>query len=212
MCARRVPGVVARAVVSLCVVATAGLTGEAQLQVRRWGVRAADVRVACPLTIGGSFDAKTKLLSGSLAMPSKSTEPSTGGQQRALAGELVVDLASLDTGIDLRDRHLRDTYLEVAKGPGYSEAVLRDLRLIGLDAMTPNGKGRFSARLRLHGVEKPVEGQVELRRAGQVIRVRASFPVRIQEFAMAAPRYLGVGVKDEVTVQVAFDLSEENAE
>jgi len=170
----------------------------------QWTARGGDVRVLCPLTIGGSFEAKTKAISGSVRPGAGSADP--------WAGEFAVDLDGLDTGISLRNQHLRDNYLEVSKGPDFARAVLTDVRLAGIDAAMPNGKGTFNARLRLHGVERPVTGQVDLRRSGPGVHVRASFPVVLQEFGIAKPRYLGVGVKDEVTVQVTFDTtSVENA-
>jgi hypothetical protein len=39
---------------------------------------------------------------------------------------------------------------------------------------------------------------------GSSVRVEASFPIRISDYAIADPRYLGVGVKNEVAVRVAF--------
>ncbi len=165
----------------------------------RWTARDGDVRVECPLTIGGSFEAKSKMLSGSVGPGAAPGDP--------WIGEFVVELASLDTGINLRNQHLRDNYLEVGKGPDFSRAVLTDIRLTGIDAAAPNGKGAFSAQLQLHGVKRPVTGPAELRRSGTGVRVRASFPVVLEAFSIAKPRYLGVGVKDEVTVQVTFETT-----
>lgn len=168
-----------------------------------WTVRSGDVRVVCPLTIGGRFEAKTRMLSGAVHPGAGPADP--------WVGEFVVALDGLDTGINLRNNHLRDNYLEIAKGPDFSRAVLTELRLAGLDVSMPSGKGTFRARLRVHGVERPVMGQVELRRGGSGVRVRASFPVGLEQFRIATPRYLGVGVTDEVTVQVTFDMTSENS-
>jgi|CXWL01.1.fsa_nt_gi hypothetical protein len=169
-----------------------------------WTTRGGDVRVRCPLTIGGSFEAKTRMLSGSVRPGPASTDP--------WLGEFVVELSDLDTGIDLRTQHMREAYLEVGKGPQFSRAVLTEIRLPGIVAAMPVGRSAFSARLRLHGMERQVTGQAELRRSGPGVHVRASFPVVLEEFGIAKPRYLGIGVKDEVTVQVTFEMTpEENA-
>ena len=162
-------------------------------------VRGGDVRVLCPLTIGGSFEAKTRMLNGTIRPGAAAPDPWTG--------ELAVELSSLDTGIELRNQHLREKYLEVGKGPDYSNAVLKDLHVEGIDPSTPNGKGTFSGTLRLHGTERQVKGNIEVRRSGSGLRARASFPVMLEEFAIAKPRYLGVGVADQVTVRVTFDLT-----
>src|SRR5579862_2211199 len=55
-----------------------------------WRLSQGDVRVMCPMTIGGSFDAKTSAISGSLT--------SNGAH---IDGMLAVDLKTLDTGISL---------------------------------------------------------------------------------------------------------------
>ena len=46
-------------------------------------------------------------------------------------GNLTVDLRTLDTGIGLRNDHLRDHYLEVDKGPGFDKAILSEIVLQG---------------------------------------------------------------------------------
>lgn len=158
-----------------------------------WTAKSGDVRVVCPLTIGGSFEAKTTALTGSL----RPTEPAEG--------QFVVDLDTLDTGIGLRTNHLRRTYLETDKGAEYAHAVLSRIRLDGVSTETLTGRGAFSGMLRLHGVEKPVSGQVELQRSGSSVRVRAVFPVVLAQFDIQKPQYLGVGVKDEVVVHATFD-------
>ncbi len=162
-----------------------------------WQVSGADVRVTCPLTVGGSFEARSPALSGTLT---------PGAPQ--LSGELVADLARLDTGIGLRNEHLRDTYLEVGRGPDFAMARLSEIHLAATDLATFHGRTTFTGTLHLHGVAKPVAGSAEIQREAGTIRVRASFPVRLSEFGIAEPRYLGVGVKDEVQVGVVFTATE----
>ena len=165
-----------------------------------WPVSQADIRVTCPMTVGGSFDVKTNALSGSVsASASRST---------ALDGSLAVDLHTLDTGIGLRNEHLRQQYLEVDKAPGYDHAVLTDIELQGLNRDAPQGQGSFTGSLTLHGVTKPVTGSVEVRKGSAGLQVKASFPVRLADYAIAEPRYLGVGVKDTVQVNVTFNVAQ----
>ena len=160
-----------------------------------WDVRSGAVRVVCPLTIGGSFEAKTSAISGSFVP----------GAPPAASGEFVVDLDTLDTGIDLRNAHMRERYLETGRDPEFAKAVLSGIQLAGLDTAAPSGRGSFKGLLRLHGVTRPVQGQVEVRRRGTTRQVHAVFPVRLPDFDIPKPRYLGVGVRDEVTVHVTFE-------
>jgi polyisoprenoid-binding protein YceI len=167
-----------------------------------WSVSSGEIAVVCPLTVGGSFEAKSPSLSGRLT-----ADPSQPGR---LQGELTVDLATLDTGIGLRNTHMRDNYLEVGRGEGYGRAVLKDIVLAG-DAATATGATAFTATLLVHGVERPVRGDARLSRDGDRVRVDASFPVVLAEHEIPKPRYLGVGVRDQVQVKVRFQASANGA-
>ena len=181
------------ALVGLVLAGTIGLTAST------WRVEQGAVRVICPMTIGGSFDAKTTALSGSV------TAGASGSQ--AFDGSLVVDLRTLDTGIGLRNVHLRENYLEVGKGPGFDAATLSEIDPAQLDPDAPEGRGSFTGLLTLHGVTRPVTGAVDVRQAGAGLRVKASFPVDLAAYSIRKPRYLGIGVKDIVQVEVAFAVS-----
>jgi polyisoprenoid-binding protein YceI len=160
-------------------------------QTATWQVSRADVRVVCPLTVGGSFEAETSALAGAL--------PPAGS---SLTGELSVDLPSLDTGIGLRNDHLRDTYLEVGRGPAFATAHLGEIRVAAPDLSAFRGRTTFTGSLSLHGATKPVAGTVEVEAEGRVAHVKASFPILLTDFGIAQPRYLGVGVTDAIRVNV----------
>jgi polyisoprenoid-binding protein YceI len=146
--------------------------------------------------VGGFFETKTSTVTGTVGVG----RPEPG----ALQGELQVDLSSLDTGIALRNTHLREKYLEVGRGAEYASAVLSGVRLGKVDASAFEGRTPFTGTLLLHGTRRPVSGQADIRREGGDVHVAASFPVRIDDYGIAPPRYLGVGVKNEVQVRVSL--------
>jgi polyisoprenoid-binding protein YceI len=183
------------AVAWLAVAAAAVAPALAQPKPSAWTVTTGEVRVTCPLTVGGSFEAKTTALAGSLSVDSSST---------TLAGELSVDLAKLDTGISLRNEHMRNNYLEVGKGAGFDKAVVSSVDVGSLAGGVTDGARPFSAQLRLHGVVQPIKGRATLSRRGGGVRVDAYFPVRLSDYGIPDPRYLGVGVGQEVHVRVTF--------
>ena len=154
-------------------------------------VSSGEVTVMCPLTVGGSFEAKTKNLSGDVTP--------TSDEQGAVRGALKVELQTLETGIGIRDRHMKNNYLEVEKGPGFATATIEDIRVEKLE-----GKTVFTAMLSLHGQKKKVSGAAELQQKDGKIRVQAQFPVKVSEFEIPAPTYLGVGVKDEIQIKVSL--------
>jgi polyisoprenoid-binding protein YceI len=158
----------------------------------------AEVSVKCPMTVGGSFDARTSALTGTLT---------ASAARSSFEGSLAVDLRTVDTGIDLRNDHLREKYLEVDKGAGYDQAILSEVALQGVNADAA-GKGSFTGSLMLHGVKRTVSGPVDIRQAGTGWRVRASFPVNLPDYNIDKPRYLGVGVKDTVQVSVTFTVTQ----
>jgi polyisoprenoid-binding protein YceI len=160
-----------------------------------WRVARGDVRVVCPMTVGGSFEAKTGAIQGTVT---------PGAAGAPLGGEISVDLATLDTGIGLRNEHLKSKYLEVGKGQGFDHAVLSEIRLGGVDPTGFQGKTAFTGSFLLHGTTKPVSGQATIRRDGPNVRVEASFPVTVADFGIEKPQYLGVGVRDQVTVNVSL--------
>ena len=175
------------------------LTGAA-VAAPSWNAERADLRVICPMTTGGSFDARTSALNGSLT-------PSSSGSS-ALDGSLVVDLRTLDTGIGLRNQHLRETYLEIDKGPGFAQAIVTDIDLKDLNPAAPQGKGAFTGSLTLHGVTKPVAGGVDVRSSGDGLRVRASFPLNLSDYGIREPRYLGIGVRNTIQIEAAFAVTQ----
>ena len=176
------------------------LAGATIVAGRTWPVAQADVRVTCPMTVGGSFDVKTTALTGSVT----SSATRSGG----VDGSFVVDLRTLDSGISVRNEHLRGTYLEVDKAPGYDKAVLSDIDLKGVNPEAPDGKGSFTGSLALHGVKSPVSGPVEVRKSGAGLQVKASFPVNLSDYHIAEPRYMGIGVKNTVHVDVVFTVAQ----
>ena len=60
------------------------------------------VRIKCPLTVGGSFEAISDQLTGNVQVSS--------GQ--IIGGGFELPIAGLDTGIGLRNTHLREKYLD----------------------------------------------------------------------------------------------------
>ena len=182
------------AAIVLVLAATSGRAAEAPA----WQIEQGDVRVTVPLKPGGAFAATTTALSGTLRL----VEAAPGSKPARLAGEITMDLTAIDTGIALRNQHLRENYLEVGKGAGFDKAVLTDIRLAAADGDGFEGDTDFRATLALHGVAKEVSGKVAVKREGTGRRVRAEFPLTLTDFSITPPVYLGVGVGSRLLVKV----------
>lgn len=111
-----------------------------------------------------------------------------------IGGEISVDAASVDTGIDLRSTHARDEYLIVAKYPRISVALDR---VLAASQAGPNSVGfRAHGTLGLIGKTHSIEvtgtmkkpdaaALARLKLTGDVLLVQADFSVAIKETALA---------------------------
>ena len=132
------------------------------------------------LSPAGSFKATTQDVKGNATL--------TGN--KITAENIVVNLKSLKTGIAVRDSHTQK-HLETTQFP---EAIL-------VKAEGTDGKG--TGVLRIHGVEKPVSGTYKIN--GN--ELEAEFKINLPDYKITNIKYMGVGVKDEVTVSVKVPLA-----
>jgi polyisoprenoid-binding protein YceI len=115
---------------------------------------------------------------------------------------LVVGLSQLDTGISLRDRHMREKYLQVQQFPTATLVVPRSA--VQLPAEGATSKGSAKATLKLHGHEHPVSVQYQVQRHGKNLEVEGSLHLQMTDFDVIVPTYLGITVKPDVDVVAKF--------
>ena len=140
----------------------------------QYRVSRGEVVVVCPLTVGGGFEAKTQAVTGEVAVGRE--------EAGAIKGALSVDLRTLKTGIGMRDRHMRDNYLEVTNGPDFETATIENIQIEKLE-----GKTTFNGTLVLHGERRPVTGSATLEKRDGGYTVQADFPVRVSESRFPSP-------------------------
>jgi len=121
--------------------------------------------------------------------------------------EVTMDLASLDTGMGLRNRHMRENHLETSI---YPTATFRaDTVLAAQPAvLITNSRARItlSGELDLHGVAKPLVCDVDLELTGNgALHIRAIFPVSLADHEIKRPKFLLLKLAD--TQQVEIDLT-----
>lgn len=167
----------------------------------RWRVDRGELRIVVPMKPGGAFDATTSALSGTLGAGNAKPMP--------LSGELRLDLRTIETGIALRNQHLRENYLEVDKGANFDTAVLSNIELADADGPSFRGKTAWKGVLLLHGTKSQVQGTGEIRQVGDDVRVQATFPLALTDFGITPPEYMGVGVGNRLIVNVTFTATPE---
>ncbi|HZW87610.1 MAG TPA: YceI family protein [Myxococcaceae bacterium] len=121
-------------------------------------------------------------------------------------GELVfeVPLSGVDTGIGLRNRHLRG-YLDVAHFPTAALHVAR--KTVQLPAPGKWAEADAPGTLTIRGVSRPCTVHYRAEGgAGGDVRVRGTIGIDMRDFGVEVPSYLGVSVDPAVSIQVDFSL------
>lgn len=126
---------------------------------------------------------------------------------KLLTANLIINLKTLVTGIDTRDNHMKDKYLEIAKFPT-AELNIKDLQLPNVleDIKVNQAEQAFKGELQLHGVKKEVEGTYALEVSKGKIKVLAKFSLNLSDFKIDIPSYIGIKVADKVNIESRFDL------
>lgn len=152
-----------------------------------------------------TFEGRTDRMQGTLVL-----DPSAVGD--SITVHLEVDLASLDTGKKLRNRHMRENHLETDK---YPRAVFD-----GAAVLAPTG-GRLEAgkpvafeiegTFTLHGVSRrlrcPAEASLAPAANGGRLSFRAWFPVTLSDYAIRRPEFLFMKLAEAQQVHVSATAS-----
>ena len=116
---------------------------------------------------------------------------------------LEVDLASLDTGLGLRNRHMRDHYLEVKEFPyAFFDATIERVEATAAGVFRVVAKGVMN----IHGVERPVDIPCDVSERGEGYRVRCTFNTRLSDFDIEIPKIMFLKLADEVRLELDFTV------
>ncbi|MCI0572598.1 MAG: YceI family protein [Myxococcaceae bacterium] len=127
-------------------------------------------------------------------------------EEKGSAVVVAVPLAKLDTGIPLRDSHMKEKYLEVAK---YPEAVLEvDRSRVTLPTDGQSAQGQATGKMSLHGQTKDVSFSYVIKRVGGAYQVEGKLPLNLKDYGINVPAYLGVTVQPDIQTAVAFSFKE----
>lgn len=137
---------------------------------------------------------------GGLAIVGNSSDVSVKDLGQNLA--IVVGLQGLKSGIDMRDSHMKETYLETTKYPNAQLLVSKS------KLSTPNAGADVDGTLTLHGVTKPVRFHYIATGTGKQAHIEGTLSVNMKEFGIQVPNYLGVTVKPDVQVSAKFDAAD----
>jgi polyisoprenoid-binding protein YceI len=116
--------------------------------------------------------------------------------------KLTVPLGQLTTGIALRDRHMREKYLEVAKFP---ELVLElPWSTVKLPSDGQRLEGSGTGKVTLHGQSKDVPIRYAVQRAGSSYQVTGHAAINLKDFGIEVPSYFGITVQPDIDARATF--------
>lgn len=155
-----------------------------------------------------------KTESGSVAFLSKAPMNEFTGKSSSLNGlidmeknllDFYVDLNTLKTGIGLRDRHMRDNYLETKKYP-FAEFTgkMESIPNLSVGESKPVvAKGIF----KIHGQQKEisVKGTIKMLSANELL-LEASFPILLGDFKIEIPSVVFYELAEEQLVTIQANL------
>jgi polyisoprenoid-binding protein YceI len=123
--------------------------------------------------------------------------------QTSVSGTVTVDLKSLNTGIDTRDKHMKEKYLEVEKFPTASLTVTSLTLPKALDPQANTVVAvPFQGTLKLHGVEKPVSGTFDLSGPSATPKIAVQFTLTLSDYGITIPSFAGITIADQVSVTI----------
>ena len=152
-------------------------------------------------TVIDEFEGTTGRVDGLVLLNTEELTDRTGGAESEIYFE--VDLASLDTGIGMRDRQMRDSYLEVDRYP-YAAFGGTIEQVVSL----PGGMFQVTTQgiLGIHGVEQERALTCNLATVNEGYRVNCAFPVFLSDHDIEIPKLMFLKLNNEIRMELNFIL------
>lgn len=122
-------------------------------------------------------------------------------KSKKLDAEFELPLDDLDTKLSLRNKHMKENYLETDKFP------VSKLKVSGLefDLMDSKSGVPFTGILTLHGVDKEISGKMDHKVEGDTVVIKCDFSIKTSDFAVKQVDYMGIKVAE--TIDLIVELS-----
>jgi len=113
-----------------------------------------------------------------------------------ISGKFHLKLDDFSTGIRMRDSDLKHKVFEIEKYPG-AELTFEPF------PVASGEKTKFSGVLKLHGVEREIQGEKTISFADNQVKFDCTFHILLTDFNIKPPEFLGMLVQNEVRVEVS---------
>jgi polyisoprenoid-binding protein YceI len=164
------------------------------------------ISAAAYAALAGPTDARVMFqCSGPAGLKIEGTTTEIAVAEDSGSVSITVPLANLSTGIALRDRHMKEKYLEVQTYPTAMLIIARS----GLK-LPPSGEkleADVPGMVKIHGKAKTVTVHYDAKSEGGLYAAHGQFHINMNDFGISVPSYLGVTVKPEVDVSASFRVT-----
>lgn len=136
----------------------------------------------------------------------KSNSPCYGSvtleKDQIVKSDLKMKLDKIDTGIELRNKHLRENYLKIDQNP---ESTL-EIKTIENVLEQLSGKlesdSKFTAEMQLAGKKSEVSGFYKIKKN----IVEAKMDIDFKDFGVPTPSFMGVKIVDKIHLTINFEI------
>lgn len=121
-------------------------------------------------------------------------------------GNIKFKVDNLVTGVEQRDRHMKEKYLETKTFPE-AKVTVDKLQLASnpiVDGFKIDGVA-FAGQLTLHGISHPITGTIDLNTSSGITKGEGQFEIKLSDYKIDVPSYLGITVADTVTVKIHLE-------
>lgn len=131
-------------------------------------------------------------------------------------GKVIVDLNSLNSGIEMRDKDMRENFLETDKFPT-AQFILSEFSSTNSKELVDGikNKATVKGKLTIHGVTKDISAPVILyyfkdsertknRLKGNLLSVSTVFTIKLSDYGITVPSMLFYKLEDSLTISVSF--------
>jgi polyisoprenoid-binding protein YceI len=116
-----------------------------------------------------------------------------------------VAMNTVSTDNDLRDDHMQNKYVEVAKFPDAVVSLPKaEFKLPA--AAGEKVKGTVKGTFTVHGVSKPVTVNYSAKRGDSSVKVEASFDFDVNQHGITIPDYMGVTIEPKMKAKASVEL------
>lgn len=142
------------------------------------------------------FDGKTNKIDGYLI---------SDGIDKMQGAEFYfeLDLGSFDTGIGLRNRHMREDYLETKEFPfsTFKGNITETERISDTEYNV-----KVSGKLLLHGVTKDITIGAKIYKLSDGFKLKSDFEVKLTDYNIKVPKFMFVRISDEIKLYLDFNV------